>query len=123
MHPIIDSKYSFSLDNADSVAVSNKYPATTDIVYMEYEVENVVQDDTYQQGLIASCAPTEMYPHLDNKGLLYVEVYKKGNGETPLLREGGKYFICFQKKKDGYEGTVQCTVNGKTELLSFIVEL
>lgn len=119
VHPIIDSSYSFSLDNVNTFAISNKYPAKTDVVYMEYEVENITQDDTYQQGLIASNAPTATYPFADGKGLLQVKIYEKGQGETPLLREGGKYFVCFQKKEDGFDGIVQCTVNGKTEKFSF----
>ena len=119
VHPVIDSSYSFSLNDSYSVAVSNKYPSKTDVLYMEYEVENITQDDTYQQGLIASCAPTAEYPHGMDKGLLQLKMYEKNSGETPLLREGGKYFICFQKKEDGFDGTVQCTVNGETETFSF----
>ena len=119
VHPVIDSSYSFSLDEKDTIAISNKYPAKTDIVYMEYEVENVTLDKTYQQGLIASSAPTATYPHGDNKGLLQVQIFEAGKGETPMLREGGKYFICFQKKEDGFDGFVQCTVKGKTEMFSF----
>lgn len=119
VHPVIDSSYSFSLDETDTIAISNKYPAKTDIVYMEYEVENVALDNTYQQGLIVSSAPTATYPFADGKGLLQVKIYEKGQGETPLLRKGGKYFICFQKKEDGFDGIVQCTVNGKTEMFSF----
>lgn len=119
VHPVIDSSYSFSLKDTGSIAVSNKYPSKTDVLYMEYEVENITRDDTYQQGLIASCAPTVEYPHGGDKGLLQLKMYEKGSGETPLLREGGKYFICFQKKDDGFEGTVQCTVKGETETFSF----
>lgn len=119
VHPVIDSSYSFSLKDTGSVAVSNKYPSKTDVLYMEYEVENITRDDTYQQGLIASCAPTVEYPHGGDKGLLQLKMYEKGSGETPLLREGGKYFICFQKKDDGFEGIVQCTVKGETETFSF----
>ena len=119
VHPVVGTTYSFSLDNTGTVAISNKYPAKTDIVYMEYQVENITQDDTYQQGLIVSCAPTATYPHGDNKGLLQLKMYEKGQGVTPLLREGGKYVICFQKQEDGYDGLVQCTVNGVTEMYSF----
>lgn len=119
VHPVVDSTYSFSFDNTDTIAISNKYPAKTDVVYMEYEVENITQDDTYQQGLIASNSPTVAYPHADNKGLLQLKMYKKGQGVTPLLQEGGKYFICFQKKENGFEGTVQCTVKGQMEMFSF----
>ena len=119
VHPVVDSTYSFSFDNTDTVAISNKYPAKTDIVYMEYEVENITQDDTNQQGLIVSNAPTEVYPHGDGNGLLKLTSHEKGQGETPLLREGGKYFICFQKTENGLDGIIQCTVKGKTEMFSF----
>lgn len=119
VHPVVDSTYSFSLEDTNSVAISNKYATDSDIVYLEYEVENIKQDDTYQEGLIVSCAPTETYPHGGNRGLLQVQIYEKGQGETPLLREGGRYVICFQKHEDGFDGLVQCTVNGKTEMFSF----
>ncbi len=119
IHPVIDSSYSFSLDEANTIAISNKYPAKTDVVYMEYEVENVTLDNTYQQGLIASCAPSATYPHGDNKGQLQWKKIEAGQGETLMLREGGKYFICFQKKEEGFAGIVQCTVNGQTEKFSF----
>ena len=119
VHLTVDSTYSFSLEDARTVAISNKYATKSDTVYMEYEVENVTQDDTYQQGLIATGVPTAEYPHADGQGLLQVKVYEKGQGETPLLREGGKYFICFSRKEDGFDGIIQCTVNGKTETFSF----
>lgn len=119
IHPIVDSVYSFSLDDTDTLAISSKYPTDSDVVYMEYEVENIKLDNTYQQGLIVSSAPTATYPFSDNRGLLQLKMYEKGQGETPLLREGGKYFICFKKGEDNFEGIVQCTVNGKTEMFSF----
>ncbi len=119
IHPVIDSSYSFSLDGADTLAISSKYPTESDVVYMEYEVENVTEDNTYQQGLIVSSAPTATYPHGDNKGLLQLQMYEAGKGETPLLREGGKYFICFVKEEEGFAGYVQCTIDGETETFSF----
>ena len=119
VHPVVDSSYSFSLDGADTLAISSKYPTDSDVVYMEYEVENVTEDNTYQQGLIVSSAPTATYPHGDNKGLLQLQMYEAGKGETPLLREGGKYFICFVKEEETYAGYVQCTRKGKTETFSF----
>lgn len=118
VHPIVDSSYSFSLEDMGTVAISSKYPATTDIVYMEYEVENVKRDDTIQQGLIVSNAPTATYPHADKKGFLRLKIYEKQD-EKPLLREGGKYFIRFEKTEERLETIVQCTVNGETEVFSF----
>lgn len=119
VHPIIDSSYSFKLENVNTLAMSNKYPTDSDVVYMEYEVENIVEDSTYQQGAIITSAPYEMYPHANNRGLLMVEIYEKGKGETPLLKEGGKYFVCFKKNETGFECVVQCTRNGETETFSF----
>ena len=118
IHPVIDSTYSFSFENADTIAISNKYPTKTDVVYMEYEVENVKQDDTIQQGFIASNMPTAAYPHADNKGFLQVKIYDKAE-DKPLLKEGGKYFIRFERKEEGFDAIMQRTLNGKTELISF----
>lgn len=118
VHPVVDSSYSFSLEDMGTVAISSKYPAETDIVYMEYEVENVKRDDTTQQGLIVSNAPTATYPHADKKGYLRLKIYEKGE-DKPLLREGGKYFIRFEKTEGRLETIVQCTVNGETEVFSF----
>ena len=118
VHPVIDSTYSFSFDDTDTAVISNRYPAKTDVVYMEYEVENVKKDDTTQQGLIASSAPTAAYPHADNKGYLLLKIYDKAE-DKPMLKEGGKYFIRFEKKEDAFDCIVQRTVNGKTEIFSF----
>ncbi len=118
VHPIVDSSYSFSLEDAGTVAISSKYPAETDVVYMEYEVENVKRDDSTQQGLIVSSAPTATYPHANNAGYLRLQMYKKDDAK-PLLREGGKYFIRFEKTEERLETIVQCTVDGKTEAFSF----
>lgn len=121
VHLPIGSTSSFSLEDTDTVLISNKYATQSDRVYMEYEVENVKRDDTYQQGLMATSAPDQSYPHADSvgKGYLYLQAYERGEGETPLLREGGKYFICFSRKEDGFDGIIQCTVKGETETTIF----
>ena len=121
VHLPIGSTSSFSLKDTDTVLISNRYATQSDRVYMEYEVENITQDDTYQQGLMATNAPAKLYPHSEEEGqgYLYIQQYEKGQGETPLLREGGKYFICFSRKEGGFDGIVQCTVNGETETTTF----
>lgn len=118
VHPVVDSSYSFSLEEAGTLAISSKYPAKTDVVYMEYEVENVKKEDTTQQGLLVSSAPTALYPHADNKGYLRLKIYEKGE-EKPLIREGAKYFIRFEKTEETLETLIQCTVDGETEVFSF----
>lgn len=120
VHPVIDSSYSFSADSEDTLAISSKYPTDSDVVYMEYEVENVKEDGTYQQGVIVTSAPTATYPHGDNRGSLQFNMWEAGELDvTPLLREGGKYFICFVKEEEKYSAYVQCTIDGKTEMFSF----
>ena len=119
VHMTVDSTYSFTLEDARTVLISNKYGTQSDTVYMEYEVKNVTQDDTYQQGLMATSTPKIEYPHGNGTGYLQVKVYEKGQGETPLLKEGGKYFICFNRKEDGFDGIIQCTRDGKTETSTF----
>lgn len=116
---VVNSSYSFKLEDDYAVAVSNKLPTNSDVIYMEYEVEDVLRDDTYQQGLIASWRPRAEYPVRDENGFLLYENYEKGKGETPLLRKGGKYFICFVRNEDGFDGIVQCTVNGKSDIYTF----
>ncbi len=118
VHPIVDSSYSFSVEDIGTLAISSKYPAKTDVVYMEYEVENVKRDDTIQQGLIVSNSPTALYPHADKNGYVRLKIYEKGD-DKPLLREGGQYFIRFEKTEDQLETIVQCTIDGETEIFSF----
>lgn len=119
VHFLVDSSYSFSLNNTCNVAISNKYPTDSDIIYFEYEVENVTQDDTNQQGLVATSSPREKYPMGISRGHLIYKNYERGKGETPLLREGAKYFIMIKKIENGIDGFVQCTVNGVTEIYAF----
>lgn len=119
VHLTVDTSYSFTMEEASTVAIGNKYVTDSDVVYMEYEVEDV-QDKTIQQGTL--CAETLItssgYPFAGTNGLVMLMEYKPDD-EKPLLKEGAKYFICFSKKEDGFDAMVQCTLNGKTETFSF----
>lgn len=119
VHLTVDTSYSFTMEEASTVAIGNKYVTDSDVVYMEYEVEGV-KDQTIQQGTL--CAQTLItssgYPFAGTNGLVMLMEYKPDD-EKPLLKEGAKYFICFSKKEDGFDAMVQCTLNGKTETFSF----
>ena len=119
VHLTVDTSYSFTMNEASTVAIGNKYFTDSDVVYMEYEVEDV-KDKTIQQGTL--CAETLItssgYPFAGGKGLVMLMEYQPDD-EKPLLKEGAKYFICFSKKEDGFDAMVQCTLNGNTETFSF----
>ncbi len=119
IHYPIGSNYSFTLEDDHTIAISNKIPTKSDIVYMEYEVENVTRDDTYQHGVINSWRPEDDYPFGEYNGYCKLQVLEKDSSDKPLLKEGGKYFICFMKDAEDFDAIVQCTVNGKTETFTF----
>ena len=119
VHLTIDTKYSFEIEKLDTLAISNKYPTKSDTVYMEYEVSDVKDDYTIQQGVIVTKAPDEIYPFSGGKGQLSFKSYEKEETNKPLLRNGAKYFICFSKNAEGYDAIIQCTQNGVTETFSF----
>ena len=120
VHKKVNTYYSFSIDKMCVVAIGNKYPAKTDVFYMEYEVSDVTEDKTTQQGVIVtkSLDMDGDYPHGGGYGKLLFKEIKPDDVDRPLLKEGGKYFICFRKLETGYEVYGQCTINGKTENFS-----
>lgn len=123
-HLIVDTSYSFTLEEAHTVAISNKYPTDSEVIYMEYEVADVQTDHTYHQGVIATRSPLSSYPYDAGNGLMLFKVYeddeKNNKGEEQLLlKEGAKYFICFVRKAETYEVFMQRTYKGKTEMLAF----
>ena len=118
-HPTINSSYSFKLEDAGQVAISNKYPCTGDVMYMEYEVKDVEKDDSIQHGVIATNSPTVKWPYQHGKGLALIDIYEKSQADKVLLREGGKYFVCMIRKEGSFVTYVQCTLKGKTETFTF----
>ena len=54
VHLTVDTSYSFTMEEASTVAIGNKYVTDSDVVYMEYEVEDedsrtfTMTDDMYQ---------------------------------------------------------------------------
>lgn len=121
---VVDTSYNFTLEEANTIAISNKYPTDSDVIYMEYEVADVKSDNTYHQGVIATRSPLSSYPYDAGNGLMLFKVYeddvKNNKGEEQLLlKEGAKYFLCFVRKEETYDVFVQRTYKGKTETISF----
>lgn len=125
-HFTVNSNYSFTLEDANTVAISNKYPTDSEVIYMEYEVSDVKDDKTYHQGVIMTRTPLAAYPYDAGNGWMLFNMYDTDNKEhlnkgekQLLLTEGAKYFICFVRKEETYDVVVQRTVNGEMEMLSF----
>ncbi len=116
----IGSSYSFTLKDANTISISNKYPTESSVVYMEYEVADVEKDNTYQQGFIVTRAPKENYPFANSNGWMTFKMYNEEemNGDKLLLTEGARYFICFVKKSESCDVVIQRTINGVTESIS-----
>ena len=119
VHLKIDTNYSFTVEKSDTMAIGSKYPTKSDVIYMEYEVEDVTADKTTQQGVIIARNLSDVYPHAGDNGLLTFKALTQEEADKPLLRKGAKYFICFAKQPEGYTAIVQCTMNGQTETFSF----
>lgn len=118
----VEHTYKIILEDARSVAISNKRVATSKKVYMEYKVESA-DSHVYQSGLILSNAPKAGYPY-ENGYLLYEKLEhdpaKVGNGS--LLVPGAEYLIIFEKKADELSVTVQQTLDGKVTNVTFPME-
>lgn len=114
-HLVVDRSYNFKLDDHMNVLISNKTPvADADgVVYMEYEVKKLDKDGTLQSGLSINGQPEAWWPQQDDGGIL------RWGGGGSLTQEGAKYFICFQKKEDTIKGTIQRTLNGRTETFTY----
>ena len=112
VHLTVNHAYDFSVKSGFNLAISNKKAVydSDAVIYMEYEVAEVTKDETVQTGLVLSNAPTSGYPH--SSGQMQ---WRGCSGSNPLLRPGGKYFICFAKETDGFKGIVQCTLDGETD--------
>ena len=121
VHHRVNTNYSFSFEKASSIAIGSKFPTDSDVVYMEYELEDVALDNTTQQGAMVTKAvkpESGNYPHGNNNGKMLYKQLKEEDKDRPLLTKGAKYFICFAKKDDGFNVYVQRTINGKTDNLS-----
>lgn len=119
VHLTINTSYSFSLKDTNTIAVMNKYPTDSQVIYFEYEVDGVTQDKTTQQGVVVSRAPKTNYPHGSSNGQMTYKTYKQDDTDKPLLKNGAKYCICFIKGEDGYNAIIQRTIKGVTENIAF----
>lgn len=107
--------YEFSLTDAKNVCISNKKQATTDTIYMSFDVVNVKRNAVAMNGYTLCMEPTEEYPW--SHGIIGYQDYPLG--ESPWLVEGAHYFVVFEKTQEGASATVKRTVNGKSEIFGW----
>ncbi len=119
VHYPVGSKYSFEIAKGNSVAISNKYPTDSEVIYIEFEVEDVKDDKTTQHGFLCSWRPTDTHPHANNNGVILWQKQDKDAKNKLMLTEGTKYFACLTKRDGQFQAILQCTKNGKTETIPF----
>lgn len=111
--------YEFCLQDATNIYIANRKEAVGSVMYLSYDVENVVKQSVAMNGFVVCSIPTEVYPW--NHGVLGYEDYKIG--ESPLLRSGAHYLIRIEKKSDGVSANVKCTYNGKEKYFGWDAKL
>lgn len=114
----VDHSYSFSLTEANHIAISNGYGTDSDVVYMEYTVKNVKKGNITQSGTIFTNSPTAVFPYSGGSGFMKYMPHKDPN-ECMLLEDGASYLLRFQKQESGFDILVKRTVNGKVTYFSF----
>lgn len=114
----VEHYYSFSLQEAGCIAISNLRYTDADEVYLEYQVDNVEKKDITQSGVILTSSPTDVYPHGDGNGQLIYSPHETTE-ECELLESGATYLYRFIKGTDGYEVLIKRTINGSTDYFSF----
>lgn len=113
----VADRYSFELDEATNVAISNAKYSTADIVYMEYTVGESTDAST-QAGIGLTNQPTESNPYQGNSCLYFYENYEEGQ-KNPLTIPGAKYLIRFERTDKGFVAAVKRVLNGETSYMRF----
>ncbi len=111
----LNHTYQITAKEQGLAAISNAKKPTSDVVYMEYQVESV-NAKLLQTGIILSEAPTDLYP-FTNGYMQYESTDKAGTGR--LLKQGAEYIIRMEKNVYGLSATVQCTYKGEKEVFEF----
>ena len=111
----IEYSYSFSLKDAARIAVSNRYVTDSDVVYLEYQVKNVKnQNSITQSGVLTTSNPSADYPHAKDAGELQYEFNNEAKA-SELLQEGAQYIIRYEKSKTQCKAIVMRSYNGVSE--------
>lgn len=108
----------FLKDVTHSFALTNRIPATTDTIYMEYKVKSSTGTRIHQVGAITTNTPLENDATRD--GYLRHTVITSDPQEAsdaPIFIEGAEYLLIFKKMGDKFDVIMQYTLNGKTKYI------
>ncbi len=113
----LEHSYEFSLKNARTVAISNSRRTTSNVVYIEYTVENVEPTGITQSGVINTTVPTNAYPHGISRGLLRYNSHPTPE-DCKMLTEGASYVVRFEKTDGDFSAMIKRIVDGKEDYVS-----
>lgn len=111
--------YSFSVKNAECFAFGSERYSKSDVIMMEYMVENVKAKGVTQSGAELTNAPTAVYPHGSDNGYLNFD-FNNDQNPTKLLTEGASYLVRMERSKDKMDILVKRTLtNGAVDYFTF----
>lgn len=113
----LEHSYEFSLKDAQTVAISNSRRTTSNVVYIEYTIQNVNPVGVTQSGVINTTVPTGAYPHGISRGLLRWN-YSPTPEDCKMLTEGASYVVRFEKTEGDFSAMIKRIVDGKEDYIS-----
>lgn len=114
--------YEFSLDNQQSLAISNSKYTKAETIYFEYEISDVKKNEVEQNGFITTNSPATAYPYDGGNGYMKWQNYPNEPGGV-LTVPGAKYLIRFVKTSKGVEITARYTLKGGDTYIEFPLEV
>lgn len=114
----VQHSYSFSVDKVNRFAFGSLRSTDSDVIYLEYTINNVEAKDVTQSGAIMTNKPKEVYPHSAD-GYLNYSMHRDEATACLLMDEGAKYIIRFERQEDTFEVLVKRTLKGKDTYFSF----
>lgn len=120
MNPLdMGHSYSFSVEKVECLAFGNARYTDSDVIMLEYTVDNVKVKGITQSGAEFTSAPTAYFPHGDDMGYLNYDPHTKTD-PTKLLTEDASYLVRFERQDDGFYVLVRRTmINGAVDYFSF----
>ena len=111
--------YSFSVKEAACFAFGSERYSKSNVIMLEYSVENVKAEGVTQSGAELTNAPTAVYPHDVDMGYLNFDFHST-DSQTKLLTEGANYLVRMERQTDGFAVLVKRTMpNGAVDYFSF----
>lgn len=121
MNPVegVNHTYAFSLEDAWCVSFGNALKTESDVIFLEYTIENVKAKNITQSGAFMTNSPTVNYPFGDKIGYLNYTPHT-GDDRTRLVTEGASYLVRFERAEEKFDVLIERTLtNGAADYISF----